>query len=373
MKDKFFDYVIISVFIINFLLIFCAVYSILQKKDMHIKQVNNKVEEVVKEKDEVQEEVLKPQIDVIEITTAGDCTLGTDSNFGYKNEFDWYFKEKVKENYSYYFEKVKYLFDNDDYSYVNLEGTLTTYNKKTKKKYNFKGNPKYVNILKEGSIEGVNIANNHSNDYGDIGYSDTQKYLKEAEIDYFGHDNVLIKEIKGKKIAFVGYTGVGLWIDKDQEMVKTIKKLKEEVDIVIANFHWGIEYSHAMTDVQRKRAHLAIDSGADIVIGSHPHCLQGMELYKDKYIIYSLGNFVFGGNSNPKSIGRECIIVKMYFNFVDGEYQGVKIKVIPCNISSTKSRNNYQPIVVDEKTKKAYINIMNKYSKNYKYIESEDL
>ena len=316
-----------------------------------------------------------PKKETIEITTAGDCTLGADTNFGYSGQFDWWFKNKANSNYGYFFEKVKYLFENDDFSYVNLEGTLTTYNKKTAKRFNFKGDPSYTNILISGGIEGVNISNNHSNDYGITGYDDTQKYLEEAKIDYFGYDNILIKKIKGKKIAFVGYTGVGLWVDNDKEMTKTIKKLKEEdkVDIVIANFHWGIEYSHAMTETQRKRAHLAIDSGADIVIGSHPHCLQGMELYKDKYIVYSLGNFVFGGNSNPKSIGRECIIVKMYFNFIDDVYQGVKIKVIPCNISSVKSRNNYQPIVVDDKTKKTYLNTMNKYSKNYKYVESEEL
>ena len=144
------------------------------------------------------------------------------------------------------------------------------------------------------------------------------------------------------------------------------------MDIVIANFHWGIEYSHSMTDVQRKRAHLAIDSGADIVIGSHPHCLQGLEMYKDKYVVYSLGNFVFGGNSNPKSIGRECIIVKMFFKFYDDEYSGVDIKVIPCNISSISSRNNYQPIVVTGKTKDNYLKTINKYSKNYQYKESEE-
>lgn len=316
----------------------------------------------------IKQEEYVPREDVIEITTAGDCTLGTDTNFGYNGQFDWWFKNKAQGNYGYFFEKVKYLFENDDYSYVNLEGTLTTYNKKTTKKYNFKGDPKYVNILLSGGIEGVNIANNHSNDYGTEGYDDTKKYLQEAGIDYFGHDNVLVKTIKGKKIAFVGYTGVGLWINSDKEMQDTIKKLKEEekVDIVIANFHWGIEYAHSMTNQQRSRAHLAIDSGADIVIGSHPHCLQGLETYKGKYIVYSLGNFVFGGNSHPKQIGKECIIVKMYFNFTNDKLTNIEMKVIPCLISSISSRNNYQPVVAEGKNKTNMINTMNKYSINYK-------
>jgi len=318
-------------------------------------------------------EYIPPKEETIEITTAGDCTLGADTNFGYNGQFDWWFKNTAKGDYGYFFSKVKHLFTDDDYSYVNLEGTLTKYNKKTTKKYNFKGDPSYTNILISGDIEGVNIANNHSNDYGDIGYSDTKKYLSEANIDYFGHDSILIKEIKGKKIAFVGYTSVGLWIDKDTEMAKTIRKLKEEdkVDVVVANFHWGIEYSHVATKEQRNRAHLAIDSGADIVIGSHPHCLQGMEVYKDKYIVYSLGNFVFGGNSAPKQIGRECLIVKMFFNFVGNDLEGIDIKLIPCYISSIKNRNNYQPIEATGKDKTNLLNTVNKYSINYKYVDKE--
>lgn len=313
-----------------------------------------------------------PQNYTIEITTAGDCTLGTDTKFGYNNQFDWWFKNVAKEDYSYFFAKVKHLFDDDDYSYVNLEGTLTLSTKKVEKTYNFKGDPSYTKILTSGSIEGVNIANNHSNDYGDVGYSDTKKYLREANIDYFGHDSVLIKNIKGKKIAFVGYTGVGLWVDKDNDMAKTIKKLKGEdkVDLVIANFHWGMEYNHQMTDTQRKRAHLAIDSGADIVIGSHPHCLQGGEIYKGKYIIYSLGNFVFGGNSNPRKIGRECLIVKMFFDYKGDELENIRIKLIPCDISSTSSRNNYQPIPVTGQVKQNYLNTVNSYSINFKYKEN---
>ena len=96
-----------------------------------------------------------------------------------------------------------------------------------------------------------------------------------------------------------------------------------------------------------------------------------MELYKGKYIVYSLGNFVFGGNSNPKQIGRECLIVKMYFNYLDDKLQDIKIKLIPCEISSIKGRNNFQPIVVTGSTKEKYLKTINKYSINYKYVDWE--
>ena len=312
------------------------------------------------------------QYNTITITTAGDCTLGTGANFSYKGNFDWWFKEKANSDYSYFFKNVKKYFENDDFSYVNMEGTLTTSNKKEKKKFNFKGDPSYVNILLSGNIEGVNLANNHTNDYGEKGYSDTKKYLSAAKIDYFGYDNILIKNIKGIKIAFLGYTGVGLWISNDNEMVKTIKRLKneEKIDIVVVNFHWGNEYSYTMTDSQIKRGHLAIDSGADIVIGNHPHVVQGIEKYNNKYIIYSLGNFVFGGNSSPGVKAQTALITKLYITVKNKKLDELDFQLIPVSISSIKSRNNYQPTPLTGNEKEKLIKTVNKYSLNYKYVDN---
>ena len=312
------------------------------------------------------------EYDTITITTAGDCTLGTGANFVYKGNFDWWFKEKANSDYNYFFKNVKKYFENDDFSYVNMEGTLTTSNKKEKKKFNFKGDPSYANILLAGDVEGVNLANNHTNDYGEEGYNDTKKYLNNAKIDYFGYDNILIKNIKGIKIAFLGYTGVGLWISDDNEMAKAIKRLKKEemIDIVVVNFHWGNEYSYTMTSTQIKRAHLAINSGADIVIGSHPHVVQGIEKYNDKYIIYSLGNFVFGGNSNPGVKARTALITKLYITVKNKKLDELDFQLIPVSISSIKNRNNYQPTPLIGKEKESLIKTVNKYSVNYQYIDN---
>ena len=311
------------------------------------------------------------KIKIIELSAAGDCTLGTGANFSYSGNFDWWFKEKVKGDFGYFFSGIKHLFQNDDFTFVNLEGTLTKSNKLTKKQFNFKGDPSYVNILLEGSVEGVNLANNHTNDYGQTGYLDTKKYLTESNIDYFGYDDILIKEIKGVKIAFVGYTKVGLWVTSDRDIIKNIKKIKDsgEVDIIIANFHWGVELARKMNNSQINLAHLAIDNGADLVIGNHPHVVQGMELYKGKYIIYSLGNFVFGGNSYPGKGAWEAIIAKIYLNYKNDELENISLKIIPVSISSISTRNDYKPIVLEGKKKQAVIDIINQYSINYKYNE----
>lgn len=307
----------------------------------------------------------------IELSAAGDCTLGTGANFSYHGNFDWWFKEKAKGDFSYFFSGVKHLFENDDFTFVNMEGTLTKSNKLVSKAFNFKGDPSYVNILLEGSVEGVNLANNHTNDYGETGYADTKKYLKEANIDYFGYQDVLIKEIKGIRIAFVGYTKVGLWVTSNSDIIKSIRKVKAsgEADIIIANFHWGVELARKMNDSQVSLARLAIDNGADLVIGNHPHVVQGMELYKGKYIIYSLGNFVFGGNKYPGKGAWEAIITKIYLNYKNDELENISVKIIPVSISSITTRNDYKPVVLEGKKKQAVIDVINTYSINYKYKE----
>jgi len=312
----------------------------------------------------------KPEkIDVTTITlnAAGDCTLGTDSNFGYHGHFDWWFNEQVKGNYSYFFSGVRRIFENDDFTFVNLEGPLTKSNNRVEKNFNFKGDPSYVNILKEGSVEGVMFANNHVNDYGEEGYNETIEVLEEAGIGQFGYEHALIKEVNGIRIGFVGYSTVGYWTSKDSEVITGIKSLKDKVDYLIANFHWGLEGHHNMSYNQKRLAHIAIDNGADLVIGSHPHVVQGMEKYKDKYIIYSLGNFVFGGNSNPGD--KNAIIAQINLNFKDNNLVEEKIKIIPVSISSTTKRNDYRPIVLEGAAKKKVIDIVNQNSINFKYID----
>ena len=128
--------------------IFCAVFTCMYLEKYYL---GKKVYQIgdIKEKDS-----LPPSTKTVTITTAGDCTLGTDSSFGYSGQFDWWFYNEAKENYGYYFEKVKHLFAGDDFSYVNLEGTLTDYKIKTPpKEFNFRGDPKYVNILNSQHIK----------------------------------------------------------------------------------------------------------------------------------------------------------------------------------------------------------------------------
>lgn len=286
------------------------------------------------------EEVSKESI---KISFAGDVTMGNYKGSAYYGTFDNEF-ENQNQNYGYFFRNVKNIFEEDDLTVVNLEGPLTSASNAKVKKFAFKGDPSYVNILKEGNVEAVTLANNHSEDYFEEGAKDTKFILKENGIKYFGLGEKSIVEVKGIKIGMLGYNG---WPENynDQfilNMENEIKDLKKESDLVITYFHWGTERNYYPDQVQREFAYKAIDSGTDAVIGSHPHVIQGIEEYKNKYIAYSLGNFCFGGNKNPSD--KDSLIYQLNFNFEDNKLVSIDHpNLIPCSISSTNSRNNYQP------------------------------
>ena len=187
-------------------------------------------------------------------------------------------------------------------------------------------------------------------DYLQQGYDDTLSALDQADIGYFGYEHQYITEVRGIKVGILGYTGWAVSEDQKETIKQAIDGLKEEgASIVIVMFHWGIEREYSSYSVQQDIAHFTIDSGADLVLGSHPHVLQDVEEYKGKKIVYSLGNFCFGGNKNPED--KDSMILVHKFNFKDGELITEESEIIPCSISSVKSRNNYQPTPLEGEEK----------------------
>lgn len=233
------------------------------------------------------------------------------------------------------FKNVQSILANDDLTVANLETTLTTATKKRDKEFSFKGDPTYVNILLEGSVEAVNLANNHIHDYLEKGYNDTIKTLKDAEVGYYGYNMFLIKEVKGIKIGLAGFTGFSSDSSTKVQIKEALKYFTENgVDIKIVTFHWGVEKDNYFNKTQQSLGKYAIDNGADLVIGHHPHVLQGIEEYKDAYIVYSLGNFVFGGNRNPSD--KDSMIFQETFSFDDDKLIKTETNIIPVSISSKR-------------------------------------
>lgn len=307
-------------------------------------------------------ETIKPasRIDEIIISSAGDCTLGTDDSFYKPLSLPGVFQSKGND-YSYFFKNVSSIFQSDDLTTVNLETTLTnSETKRPDRTFNFKGSPEFAKSLLSGSIEGVNLSNNHIYDYNQQGFNDTIKALQNYNINYFGENQKWVTDVKGVKFGFLGYTGWSNDTKFLQTMKKDIQSLKTEGCIVVINIHWGEEGAETPNNIQKSIAHYAVDSGADLIIGHHPHVIQGVEKYKDKYICYSLANFCFGGNSNPKD--KDTFILQAKFVFTNSNFTSMGIKIIPCSVSSTPDKNDYCPTPLSGNSRSNFFARLNKLS-----------
>jgi len=288
------------------------------------------------------EEVARMQEEVrtVTISFAGDCTLGGFKGQGSGNLFHDYYELYGSD---YYFKNVRDIFEQDDITFVNLEGALTPYKQVVEKKYPIKGEPEYVSALSSGSIEVVNLANNHTYDCGQAGYDSCRQLLTDNGILYCSEMETCAMERNGIQTGFIGLNCWGMNNALAQKLEHLINTLKNEgCDIVCVMFHGGIEYEYESNVTTETFAHHAIDCGADIVMGSHPHIVQGIEVYQGKIICYSLGNFSFGANKNPSD--KDTFIFQQTF-YVDnaGTVSYGDNRVIPCKISSTDTKNDYCP------------------------------
>lgn len=293
-------------------------------------------------KGEIDAEKIKESAPIaLTISAAGDCTLGSDVNFEPSTSFVTKYNEVGDPGY--FLSNVRDIFSSDDLTIVNLEGTLTDGGERADKTFAFRGDPSYIQILTSGSVEAVNLANNHSKDYGIQSYEDTISNVEAAGINSFGYDRTALLNSKGVKVGLVGTYVLAEGIESKQGMVDNINSLKEQgAQLIIVSFHWGTEKEYAPDEVQKELAHAAIDNGAHLVLGHHPHVLQGVEKYNGRYICYSLGNFCFGGNKNPSD--KDTMIFQQTFTIKGEEVvQDDDVETIPCSLSSSSSFNNYQP------------------------------
>ena len=326
------DIVLVVLLIFTLLLVGCKNLLTGGKKQKEETAISEEMEKTTKRKNKTVS---------FTISAVGDCTFGTDENFAYEGSMPAKYDEVG--DFNYFFENVKSVFEEDDLTIVNFEGTLTDSTIREDKQFAFKADKSYAEILTDGFVEAANLANNHSKDYGEQSYNDTMDALDEAGITNFGYDRVAIKKVKGIKVGLVGTYVLADGLGVKDSMEKNIQDLKDEgAQVIIASFHWGEEKAEYPNDVQVELAHVAIDAGADLVLGHHPHVLQGIEQYKGKNIVYSLGNFCFGGNMYPSDM--DTMIFQQTFTLKGGKLQEDNVtNIIPCSISSVEDYNNYQP------------------------------
>lgn len=349
------------------------IYTDEQTEDGEMSGVETENNETQEESSEAQEELrsegstepeenAEPEEVTITISAAGDASLGNYYGQGYSLSFreTW----EKEQDASYFLENVYDIFSNDDMTIVNLEGSFTNAQERNKEQeFCISGDPEFVEILTVGSVEAVTMANNHRTDFFDQGTADTVETLENAGIPYAYSQYTGVYETKGIRIGFVAVNEVrqpGTEVEK--YLQEGIDKLKEEeADLILACCHWGIERDYYPNDYQQELGKKCIDWGADLVLGHHPHVVQGIEEYKGKYIVYSLGNFCFGANRNPKD--KDCFIYQQTFTFLDGELQAdSSARIIPCSVSSVSNRNDYKPTPAEGDEAQRILDKMNECS-----------
>jgi len=268
----------------------------------------------------------------------------------------------VGDDYEFPFRYMRPYFEADDFTFLNLEVVLgLDVGRQANKTFVFSAPEEYVQIMTTSSVEAVTLANNHTEDFGQEGYENTKRILEENDIAYVEED---------KTSLFTTESGltIGLYADSfyldESEIAENIAALRDQgAQLVICAFHWGDEGSYRHNKKQEGYAHAAIDAGADIVVGHHPHVLQEMESYNGGLIFYSLGNFSFGGNDHPKDYDS-AVIQQTVMRKSDGTIALGETVIVPICISSVSDRNNYQPVPYEPESE-AYSRVLEKLNGTY--------
>ena len=281
-----------------------------------------------------------PPRDVV-ISFIGDCTLGGDPRLGQLDAFRGVLAQHGN-SAAYCFGGALPYTAADSLTIINLEGPLTARDFGADKEFAFKGDPSFAAMLPAGGIEAVTLANNHVMDYGEDGYADTLDALNAHGVAAADIGKPIVFEVEGWKIGVA--VSKFLYSSRVKQLKDDIAALRDEGCAVVAVIvHWGEEGAMAPDESIRADARALIDAGADVVVGHHPHILQGIERYQGRITAYSLGNFVFGGNRNP--VERETAIFQQRFTVSEdgGALEPSGFRIVPFSVSGARG-NDYRPV-----------------------------
>lgn len=294
------------------------------------------------------EESLPPEEDgafTIVLSFTGDMLLASGHGQRAAGNFLDY---AAKQDPSYFLQNVKPIFDADDFTIVNLENvltdrTLTPREKTTDPAFWFRSGTRNTAVLTSSGVEAVSLANNHTGDYGTGGYKDTVKAVTEAGLQYGDNTHPLYLEKNGFRIAVICN---GLWNEgQAASIVKRLQAAEAESDFQIVFYHGGKEGVHTPEAWKVRASRRLVDAGADLVLGNHPHVLQPREIYKDREILYSLGNFCYGGSRYPQN---RTLIYQLTLTVRDGALASAASELIPCYVYTGKVNNYCPTLITDE-------------------------
>ena len=299
-------------------------------------------------------------------------------------------KYSFDNNYKY----VKKYIKNADLAMANLETTLCGDDVYAYSSYpTFNTPDALADSLKNVGFDLLSTINNHSFDMSSLGVERTLSTLKKKGFDTVGtrekksDDEYVIENVNGIKLGITAYSygeikngtkylnGIKVSDEKNNLMnvfdisdvdtafntiYSTVKKYQKDTDMQIVIIHWGDEYSRTPSKFQTELAQKLCDAGIDIIIGSHPHVVQGTETYNGKPIVYSLGNFCFGGNRNPSD--TDTMIYQLSYSFKGTTQTGYQVQIIPCSLTSSRGRNDYQPYILQDEQASRVKEKIKKYS-----------
>ena len=297
----------------------------------------------------------------VTLTAVGDTTLGGDRRWAGYNAFMREFESSGRDH-SHFMRNVAHIFYESCITIANLEGTLTYATQHMDKQFVFRGPPHFAQILTAGHICTVTISNNHTIDFFERGMNDTRAALTYHGVTYFGNEFNTIKEVNGIKI---GMFGLRIWHggqDNRDRIRSAITDLQNRgAQLIVAYYHWGVERNNHPEQYQIDIGRYSIRHGVDLVLGAHPHVVQGIEEYMGSLIVYSLANFCFGGNANPPD--QDSFIFQQTFSFYNGQLlPGVDKSVIPIFVSSVRYRNDFVPTVAEGEDAERILGRIERYS-----------
>ena len=296
-----------------------------------------------------------PEPESFTLSFIGDCTLWSNPNYaahpaGYAGVIDG--------DYSYPFAKTVQYFENDDFTLANFECTLSDKNLAydyTNVLFPFLAPTEYASIMTLGKVDFVTTANNHMMDCYQVGADSTWAALDNIGLPYGAEGQAQTITTDSGLVLGLYCSGIDLAPSKDKALAAVEQLRGEGAEYIICLFHWGQELYYEPTAAQIELAKACIDAGADLIYGSHSHCLQPIEEYEDGLILYSMGNWTFGGNTAPTD--PDTAIVQLAITRgADGRVTRDGYTIIPCCVSSniqgamnnSLNYNNYQPCPYEE-------------------------
>ncbi len=283
-----------------------------------------------------------PENTQIKLTLMGDCVIGSEEKARkLPASFDSYVADK---GYAWPFSAVQDILSRDDLSVINFEGVLKddTRDREPGKQHWFRGPTDFAQVLAEGSVELAGLANNHVGDYGAAGRKSTRQALEGAGIPHFGYGRLNIFEKDGIRIGFGGIRETTYKQDRNIPAREIAELIRQGAHFIVYTCHFGEEYQ-PVNGLQQEMARAVIDAGADIVAGAHSHTVQGIERYKQGLIIYSLGNFVFGGNLELTAF--DGLMAGLTLDFKHQQLIGAKLTLIPVLTSGIQPANDFRPVI----------------------------